>query len=1227
MKKANDQPDEQPARADDITRLAAGTEETQAGQAGLAESSDFAIEYKPSAATEAQSAVPLDDELAGVPKVINNRYALRRFLGQGGFASVYEAWDGVLCRSVAIKIPRTERFRSKRTLDEFLTEARTAARLKHKSIVAVHDVGWTPDGTCFIVLDFLPGGTLSESLVRQRFAADQAAQLLADVAEAVAYANEQGLIHRDLKPSNILLDAQGRPHVTDFGLAAFEESPKLKTVDVVGTPAYMAPEQVRGENHRLDGRTDLWSLGVILYVMLTGRLPFSNTSGSYFEEILERDPKPPRQITPQIPRELERLCLRCLAKRMTDRFSTVADFARELRGWLSRRDQGLVSADLSSQTDAAPEVAVSEHRSRSERTQVPEKIIPKGLRAFSVQDAGFFLQLLPGPRDRHGVPESVNFWKQALDAMTVEAGFAIGLLYGPSGCGKSSFLKAGLLPRLATHVTVVYLEATPDDFETRLLGAIRREFPGLPDNLDLAQAWRVLRDGRFVPPDRKVVVVIDQFEQWLHAHREENSELARALRHCDGVQVQCLLAVRDDFGMAATRFMGELEIPIVQGRNFATIDRFSAPHARKVLAEFGRAFGQLPESDADCTPSHQLFLNEAISWLAEEDKVIPVRLALFAEMVKDRPWTPATLAGFGDTEGVGVAFLDEAFTSRSANPNHLRHHPAVRRILQALLPEQGTDIRGTRVQGSQLLEASGYAVKPHLFDDVLRILDSELRLITPVEPNSTGSGDGGAVAGPQPESSPLCESSQTRAARIAPNDRFYQLAHDYLVPSIRAWLTRAQRETRRGRAELLLAERATLWNARPSQRLLPSFWEWGQLLLLTRRREWTEPQRRMMHAATRRSSGVLAISAAVVGLFVAGGLWVQGLWRDSEKSIHARHVVEQLLGVETVQVPEILIELQHVDTALTTPLLRATIDDPAAIPRERLRARLALLPSDPDQLAFLLEAAWDADPDRLVLLADSFQRHADTVREKCWAVARDKTADSERQFRAGCILAQLDSDNPRWQAIAAETAARLLAEQTLQASKWAELLRPAAKWLIPRLQAVYLAADAPQRSRTLSAELLAGYLGDDVARLAELIESADHEQFTALKAVMTSHREALLPKMEAVLSRPAVASWPVPTGSEKWSPLTAEVKGFLVEGAGLVTETFAFCQSLPLAEFERLIPQLDAAGYRPESLRPFVAAGKTLVAAAWVRDGKSWRWTHDRTADEILRTSRPDQRE
>src|SRR5439155_5574247 len=172
-------------------------------------------------------------------------------------------------------------------------------------------------------------------------------------------------------------------------------------------------------------------------------------------------------------------------------------------------------------------------------------------------------------------------------------------------------------------------------------------------------------------PAGKVLLVLDQFEQWLHAKRSEQlTELVQALRQCDGVHVHCLILVRDDFGMAATRFMNDLEIRIVEGQNFATVDLFDPGHARKVLAEFGRAFGQLPASPAAPAPEQERFLDQAVAGLAQDGKVISVRLAVFAEMVKGKPWTPATLRQVGGAEGVGVTFLEETFSAATAPPPH-----------------------------------------------------------------------------------------------------------------------------------------------------------------------------------------------------------------------------------------------------------------------------------------------------------------------------------------------------------------------------------------------------------------------------------------------------------------------------------------------------------------------------------------------------------------------------
>src|SRR5262249_23648891 len=157
---------------------------------------------------------------------------------------------------------------------------------------------------------------------------------------------------------------------------------------------------------------------------------------------------------------------------------------------------------------------------------------------------------LPGPRDRNGLPESVRFWKTRLEEPDPERTFRVGVLYGPSGCGKSSLVKAGLLPRLAPSVVPVYVEASPDDTEARLLRSLRKACPRLPETVRLAEAVQRLRRDPGLLGGRKAVIVLDQFEQWLHARRSEpGAELTRAIRQCDGARVQCLLMVRDDFWM------------------------------------------------------------------------------------------------------------------------------------------------------------------------------------------------------------------------------------------------------------------------------------------------------------------------------------------------------------------------------------------------------------------------------------------------------------------------------------------------------------------------------------------------------------------------------------------------------------------------------------------------------------------------------------------------------
>jgi serine/threonine protein kinase len=263
------------------------------------------------------------------------RFRVLGILGEGEHATVYRAYDSVLERDVALKVPRQSVLKSAKALERFLGEARALARLRHPRIVPVYEAGRAGDRH-YIAMALIEGRSLAECLEHGPLSLQHAAELIVELAEALAYAHTQGVVHRDVKPANVRIDGRGAACLMDFSIAYRPDSDEVPVPPgmILGTPAYIAPEQARGGQSDVLPASDQYSLGTVFYELLCGRPPFCGPPSYVLFHVIHHEPPSPRRVNSKVPRALAAICLRALAKRPDRRYADCQEFAADVRRWL-----------------------------------------------------------------------------------------------------------------------------------------------------------------------------------------------------------------------------------------------------------------------------------------------------------------------------------------------------------------------------------------------------------------------------------------------------------------------------------------------------------------------------------------------------------------------------------------------------------------------------------------------------------------------------------------------------------------------------------------------------------------------------------------------------------------------------------------------------------------------------------------------------------------------------
>lgn len=988
------------------------------------------------------------------------RYRIEGEIGKGSFGTVYRGWDTQLERAVAVKVLRADQ-----PSDSLFTEARLVASLENPGIVSVYDCGIEEGGRAFFVTAIVNGLDLRDwlkTIDRSEYA--RVCRLFASLCRSLDRAHQAGVVHRDIKPGNIIVQEGDEPVLLDFGLAT-RDWQSGKKGELVGTPAYMSPEQARGEGHLVDARSDIFSIGILLLESLAGQLPWeSHSSREMIREIAHGQVRTARHFDELIPIEIDRICSKATATAMFDRYGSAAELA----------------ADLAWFIDENP---------RPDRQRA---IAPRGLQPYTCDDAESYWQLLPGQRNAKGEPDRVRWW---LDRLQDGNGIArnVLVLYGPSGSGKSSLLGAGVIPFADSSRTRCVEIDTSELSESKSLSQqLAAWLSELPGNGSLAEQFASVRNsGDAKNETRRTVIVFDQFEQIFRAGFEESrEELFRAMRQADGERLQFVLVVRDEFWSAISDWMRRLESPLRDGRNAMALGKFNRSHAMQVMRVWAEALSVSVKDD---------FVAKAVDSVADGERVVPVRLALLARILGEEDWTDQQLNQISSHSSPSGYYLDSVLGDLAPSAQRKLVQPA-KEILRSLTPASG-QIRGPSKSKQELLVAcrdAGQRVTKADFEILLDLLERQLHLLTPVENENA------------------IDESQSSMQ--------YQLPHDFLVSEIRRWLETQDRQSLAGRASSDLRFAASRWTEDHRTSNLAGPIDCLRFSLFARSAGIKGVERQFLISSARkhllRSLLVVAMAASLFAVF-------QTVLQRSRGYEIVQRLLSCTWDDLPAVVEESRKNKNWTQGPLDVAMEKASIDEAGYEQRDRIA--LALLRDNPSQSAWLAERLALMTPQANLVFAgqmglDLLEKDRSAVASQLAAIASDETQTGTERLKAAIAIGLLAPEHSYWSQ-SSEQVCQLLVDANPTDLGWlAKGLFPVRKQLVEALTRGRDQRDAA-RNRTATF-LLAEFAADDPEAQIDLIEEAAIVHLDAIfSTIRDTDSRGNLDRMLKVRFAASVAKW------------------------------------------------------------------------------------------------------